>query len=153
LDGDRSRRSRPHRPRSDFSYLTSVSLVSTPWFFERWSVRAAKGLSVHDIGSDQTSPLPPAIVTELSCDSQTQVKDASAAPSTLQRVRPWKYNPVPPVLEPTLKRVLHATYGDLLQNEIYKGHDPAGFIAVPQSCSSQGDTLYHILCVDLVQPR
>jgi hypothetical protein len=84
----------------------------------------------------------PTIVTELSRDPLPQVE---SAPSAFQRVRSWRYNQVLPTIEPTLKRVVHATYGDLLQNETLKGPNPPGFIAVPQSCGSQGDTLYHIL--------
>ena len=145
------RRSRP-KPMSNSSsgqsYSTWASRTSTLWFSKSWSARPAKEPQMKLHGLGQASLLSPKIVTELSCDPLPQVEPA---PSTFQKVRSWRYNQVLPTIEPTLKRVIHATYGDLLQNEALKGPDQPGFIAVPQSCSSQGDTLYHILWVIVSQ--
>jgi hypothetical protein len=146
----RRRRSQPYRSESNSSgnsHSTWVSRDTKSWFFQSWSVKPAKGFITQDLGSDQTSTLSPAIVTELSDESRPKVEAAPAMPSPFQRVRSWRYNQVLPTVEPTLKRIVHATYGDLLQSEALKGPNPPGFIAVPQSCSSQGDTLYHILWV------
>lgn len=146
----RRRRSRPYRSESSSSgnsYSTWVSRDSKSWFFQSWSVQPAKGFITQDLGSDQTSPLSPGIVTELSDESRPKVEAAPTMPSPFQRVLSWRYNQVIPTVETTLKRIVHATYGDLLQSEASKGTNPPGFIAVPQSCSSQGDTLYHILWV------
>jgi hypothetical protein len=139
------RRYRPELMRSDSSeqsFSTYAPRVSTLWFSKSWSVRSANGQLKRPHGSIQTSLMSPTIVTELSRDPLPQVE---SAPSAFQRVRSWRYNQILPTIEPTLKRVIHATYGDLLQNETLKGPNPPGFIAVPQSCDSQGDTLYHIL--------
>ena len=145
------RRSRSKSMRSDSSkesYPTWAPRASILWFSKSWSVRSAEGLHMKPHGLGQTSPVSPNIVTELSCDPLPQV---GFAPSAFQRVRSRRYNHIFPTIEPTLKRVIHATYGDLLQNEALKGPDQPGFIAVPQSCSSQGDTLYHILWVIFAQ--
>ena len=145
------RRSRPKTTRSDFSgqsISTWAPRTSTLWFAKSWSVRPAKELHMKFHGQGPTSRVSPKIVTELSCDPLAQVKPA---PFTFQRVRSWRYNQILPTTKPTLKRVIHATYGDMLQNEALKGPNQPGFIAVPQSCSSQGDTLYHILWVIVAQ--
>jgi hypothetical protein len=139
------RRYRPERMRTDSSERSSSTFaprVPILWFSKSWSVRSANGQLKRSHDSIQASPISPTIVTELSRDPLPQVE---SAPSAFQRVRSWRYNQVFPAIEPTLKRVVHATYGDLLQKETLKGANPPGFIAVPQSCNSRGDTLYHIL--------
>jgi hypothetical protein len=149
-EGERPRQSRRDRPRSTSSgesYSTWEPRVAKSWFSKSWSVRSQNRRDMQSIGTYQTSPLPTAIVSELADESQPKPEASSAVPSPFQRVRSWRYNQVLPTIETTLKRVVHATYGDLLQNEALKGPNPPGFIAVPQSCSSQGDTLYHILWV------
>lgn len=142
------RRSRSNSPRSEFSaysYRTQAPLASTPWFFESWNVRAARGLDLQDIGSKQASSASPTIVTELSSASLQHAEAEPAASSAVHRIRSRTFNQSVPSVKPTLKRVVHATYGDLLQSEALKGANPPGFVAVSQSCGSQGDTLFHIL--------
>ena len=148
LQGYRSSSSRANSPRSEISaesYRTSAPRVSTPWFLESWNVRAAKGLNVQDIRSKQTSSAPSTIVTELSSESLARVETKPTAPSAAYNIRPRAYGRHVPSINPMLKRVVYATYGDLLQSEALKGADPPGFVAVSQNCGSQGDTLYHIL--------
>jgi hypothetical protein len=142
-----SRRDRSRSKSSGDSNSTSVPRESKSWFSKSWSVRPQNEHNVQNTGTNQTSQLSTGIVTELADEPQPKLEAAPAVPSPFQRVRSWRYNQVLPTIETTLQRVVHATYGDLLQNEALKGPNPPGFIAVPQSCSSQGDTLYHILYV------
>lgn len=147
------RRSRSNRARSEFSaysYMTWATRVSTPWFSESWNVRTARGLDAGDMwskqaSSAQASSASPTIVTELSSESLPHAEAETAAPSAGHRIRSRRSNQFVPSIKPTLKRVVHATYGDLLQSEALKGANPPGFVAVPQSCGSQGDTLFHML--------
>ena len=147
LQGYTSHRSRANSPRTEStdSHRTSAPRASTPWFLESWNVRAARGLNAQDIGSKQTSSASPTIVTELSSESIPCIEAEPTATSAAYEIRPWAYGRSVPSIKPILKRVVHATYGDLLQSEAPKGLNPPGFVAVSQQCGSQGDTLYHIL--------
>lgn len=129
-------------------YSISPQRASGPWYQQRWSARPTERHIMQDAEVHRKSPLSQTIVTELSCDSTQIVEVGPATPSAYQRVRSWGHNYVFPATEQsklTLKRVVHATYGDFLQDEMHKGTNPSGFIAVPQSCGFEGDTLYHIL--------
>jgi hypothetical protein len=149
--GRSPRQSRSNRPRSDFSGHSNSTFIlrtSPPWFLKKWSVEPRNPFVVRDAGFEKKPPASSKFVTELYYDllqRSEAAPAAPAAPSPFQRVRCWRYNPVLPTTGLNLKRVVHATYGDLLQDEAHKSPSPPGFIAVPQSCSSQGATLYHIL--------
>lgn len=130
-------------PSSPDDVLETQALV--PWFQKCWSTRPPSADASRAIASDRTAPNLPMILTIPSRESIAPREAELAEPFTYQRIRSWRHGPVATTAKLTLKGVVHATYGNFLEDKTYKGANPPGLVAVPQSCKSQGDALFQIL--------
>lgn len=125
----------------------SEKRLSGPWFQRCWSVWPKEEnenlLRGHVLG--QAPERLPVIQNRTSSDPMTRIDLETTAHSPYQRVRSWRHDTGSGQAKPALKRVVHATYGDLLGDSGQEMCNPTGFSAVPKSCDSHGDALYYIL--------
>jgi hypothetical protein len=123
----------------------AMSEPRTPWFKERWSVQPGKVETSQAHGVNHHSSQPTTVVTEMYGESIAPINTENVQTFSRHRVRSWRQNFNIATSKPTLKRVVHATYGNLLEGKNYKDSNTPGFVAVPQACRLQGNALYHML--------
>jgi ParB-like chromosome segregation protein Spo0J len=130
---------------SDHSRPLLQPLSSRAWFERDWTVRPEKSQTQQDIFLQQPAPQSSTILTKGSFQSSAPPDAEAPEPLPYQRIRSWRYNPPVVTTKPVLKRVVYATYGDMLRDTTNKSLNPPGFITVPKASDSQGDALYHML--------
>jgi hypothetical protein len=113
--------------------VLELKRTQAPWFQRCWSAQPAEMHTSQDHLTGRHG-------------ERKALLEGNAIKSPLrQRISSWRQTLSLVMGEPVLRRVVHATYGDLLQNNSQKSSNPPGFIAVPQLSGSQGETLYHVL--------
>jgi hypothetical protein len=123
----------------------AMSESQTPWFQRCWSVQPGKVDTSQAAGSKRPPLQPTTVVTEMHGGSIAPTDNENVQPFSRHKVRSWRQNFDIATSNPTLKRVVHATYGNLLEGKNCKDSNTPGFMAVPQMYKLQGDALYHIL--------
>lgn len=123
-----------------------ISDLPAPWFQRSWSVRPKEEQVQRAAVLGHSCPLRPSnVLTNLSSESMQAIGFGPAEHFSQGRIRSWRHDPSTGADKPLLRRVVHATYGDLLQDGSHGNSDPPGFIAVPKTCDLHGDALYHTL--------
>lgn len=116
------------------------------WFQKSWRVQPDKSHGSQDITTSQFTKQAPIVQTEIPHKATEQVDSETVQPPSHQRARSWRHNLVVASVErePELKQVVHATYGDILEDGLDKSLYLPGYVALPQSSKLRGDALYHI---------
>lgn len=119
--------------------------ASSSWFQWSWSANPDQAHASQDIVSSHLMTHEPTVLIGSPPEATEQDVGETIQPLSRQRVRYWKNRPAAWSFEPKLKRVVHATYGDMLEDGLEKYHYSPGYVTVPQSCASRGDALFYML--------
>lgn len=116
------------------------------WFQKSWSVQPDKSHGSQDITTSHFTKQAPIVQIGIPHRTTEQAESETVQPPSHHRARSWRHNLVVASIqpEPELKQVVHATYGDILEDGPDESLYLPGYVALPQSSKLRGDALYHI---------
>jgi hypothetical protein len=116
---------------SEDSDQASETEGPVPWFQKSWSVTSGDPHGSQDIISSHLTTHAPIVDTKARHKAAHQNESETFQPLLHQRARSWRRNLVAASIQPELKQVVHATYGDILEDRLDKYLYSPEFIALP----------------------